>query len=147
MEDNLVFNGTGLIYGANMGDNNGVEYTLYAINESTGEVFESAATGSNMYGEDEAPWNNTDRLHDGKNYDYTWYQLKLNLNELTQGDYRFMLRIKTDEYIDYVEVKKINNSNVYSGERAILNTNNAKHLLRMQICESCVNVTDVNSID
>ena len=52
-----------------------------------------------------------------------------------------------DEYIDYVEVKKINNSNVYSGERAILNTNNAKHLLRMQICESCVNVTDVNSID
>lgn len=147
IEDNLVFNGTGLIYGANMGDNNGVEYTLYAINEYTGEVFESTAIGSNLYGEDEAPWNNTDRLHDGKNYDYTWYQLKLNLNELTQGDYRFMLRIKTDEYIDYVEVKKINNSNVYSGERAILNTNNAKHLLRMQICESCVNVTDVNSID
>ena len=90
--------------------------------------------GSNKYGEDEAPWNNTDRLNDGKNYDYTWYQLSLNLDELTQGDYRFMFRIKTNEYIDYVEVKKINNSNLYSGERTVLNANNAKHSFNIPYC-------------
>lgn len=106
--------GSSFIYNGTFDEFSEVEYTLYALNRNDGSVIESTVSGSNLLMGETPPWNNTERMNSEFNYDYTWYEINLPLNEMSDGEYDFILKVETKDYAEYIDVKKSSASGLMS---------------------------------
>ena len=82
----------------------------YALNKTDGNIYSFSVAGSNLLMGETAPWDNTNRVNSGFNYDYTWYDILMPLSGMTNGDYEFVLRVETKDYIEYIDFKKSSSS-------------------------------------
>lgn len=107
----LVLSGTALIWNGSFSDSDNAKYTLFMINETTGTINSFECLGSTLVNNETAPWNNTDRINSGFNYDNTWYYYDIILDDFENGDYSFKLAIETDQYIEYIDLKDVTDTN------------------------------------
>ena len=116
VDDKIIFSGSAFIWNASFAKENHPVYTLYSLNKTTGEIIDASAEGSNKLGEENAPWSNTDNNGGTYNYDYTWFTIPVSINELNKGEYDFVLKIETDDYVEYIDLTKLSESGLDSGE-------------------------------
>lgn len=98
--------GTAFIWNGMFSKNSNVSYTLMALNMTDGSVYEFMTEGTNLYLGKSPLWNNTELYGEGFDYEYTWYSINVPINQLTSGEYEFVMKIETNDYIEYLDLKK-----------------------------------------
>lgn len=110
MSNLLEVKGTAYIQKGSFSDTDNVKYTLYLINQADGTIVNATVPGIKKFTDDTSCWNNSE----GKeyNYDNTWFEFKLPVENIPDGNYIMKLKIETNSYAEIVDLTG-NNDKVY----------------------------------
>ncbi len=111
LTNTLTIKGSGYIRRGSFSVDDNVQYTLFMINDETGEVKTVESDGLFELTDGDSSWNNTDEQTSSTkyNYDYTWYEFEIPLYEMKDGTYTFKILIETDDYAELVNLQDTTN--------------------------------------
>jgi len=96
----LTISGSSVIWKVDMSSNT-TKYKLYLINKNTGEIYSQEVNGVDELSTNS--WNQSEALN-GK-YDNSWFNFKFDVSKFEKGTYTGLLRVETNKFVDYVDLK------------------------------------------
>lgn len=114
--EQIVISGSAFTWDTSYRKEDNPTYTLDVVNEITGEIFSYQVTGDTKVNNEEAPWNNTTKVNSEHNYDNTWYYFEVPLADLSNGTYSLRLSVETNDYVEYIVLRDVTDTNYPSIE-------------------------------
>ncbi len=103
----LMISGSSFLWKNDFSIDANTTYSLLLSNEETGEQFEFKSSALTTI-EKGFSWNNTESIDDGTNYDYSWFELLVDLKTIPDGNYNVELVIQNEDRVAILDYNSFN---------------------------------------